>query len=908
MRAPLLASCLFATILVAACGSEDPAGPATPDAGPTQSIRYELHPWTKELTADTLAALRDLGPADGIVRFAGTPAQLADLKRGDVLLAGASGTTPRGMLRQVLEVRTEAGGLTVVTQPVAVQLAFRSLHARARTAPIALVKNDAGGVTPQDRYSKAEKYGSSTKLDWRVYDQDGNRDTKDDQLYVTGEITGEVVVEPYIDLDWLDDPAKAAEQVGCALTAFIACGPDLPDVKVGVDASAKAGMMIDAEGAATKSFVSQEFPIDDSTIPLPEIVIPPVVIKPEIDFIAQISGSATSRFHAHGGISYEAKTGASIGLTSGPEFVKPEFTRTFDPPAVEASLSANVKAAIGPRLSLRFWDTFGPQISVRGFATVHADTQKDPCLGVDLGAEVGVGLSLRIPWSQFGAEELGKLLDLDGDIYNHQFPPAPIFTDPNVFTGACSALPTSVFPPGTGPSESVYNAPAFTPWSKRIGEEGTRLYQPPSSGENAEHVLHTEQSLDGSWLVTGDGIYGGLKIAESGQLLWARNLTLAAMNDDELEEDGPGTYLAQARDTDLWFAASRFTIGKLDQDGDVVWAKRLDPLGPDGQIDQAAARTFGLGLSPSSIVPLTDGGALITYQIRDSQFEGPAVFLRVDENGKLVWSRALRLDGTDRSYVPSVLPVGNDFLFAGFSSESTTKIAHVARFGADGVMQWSKRLDVCAKENVQPTSAILLANGSVAIAGSYDYAKQRSFVANLPVTGDVVNGNAFGPIAQSDFLSAMALAELPISGVVTAARDALYTGSSIRLSRHDGQGHVQAAQNFQIAANAQKRALLPGSLRLTTDGGLLLFAHSSEADAGHAGVWISKLYAKDLTADFAGTAVASTPTTDVPEASCDFGLSDSPQILTDFPMASRDATAATKSTPVPALVDTYLPH
>ncbi|RYZ65355.1 MAG: hypothetical protein EOP08_07160, partial [Proteobacteria bacterium] len=352
MRTPLLASALSALVLLAACGSDD----APADAPPTQSIQYELHPWTRELTPETLAAVRDVGPVDGVVRFRGTPAQLVDLKRGDVLLAGQSEATPKGILRLVMEVRNEPEGLAAITRPVPVQLAFRSLHARARTARMAM--NRSGQLQPQARISDSKDFSDKTVLDWRVYDQDGDRTTKDDQLYVTGEIGGGIVLAPYIDLDWLNEPAAAAEQLACALTLGISCdGPlRLPDVTVGVDVNVNAKAQIDAEGAASQPFRSDPFPISDTEIDLPDIVVPPcLVISPTLDFVAQVSGSATSRFHAHGGIQYDIDAGASVGVTSGPRFKEPTFTRTFDPPTVEASLTSNVKVAIGPRLALRFW-------------------------------------------------------------------------------------------------------------------------------------------------------------------------------------------------------------------------------------------------------------------------------------------------------------------------------------------------------------------------------------------------------------------------------------------------------------------------------------------------------------------------------------------------------------------------
>ena len=124
-----------------ACGGGDDVAP------PPASIRYELFDSTHELSTETLAALQSISTTDGQIRFSGSPAELAKVGTNEIILAGASAKTPKGLLRQVLAIRQVGGDTILDTQPVAVQLAFKHLHATGETPLTAL--NGTPGVAPK---------------------------------------------------------------------------------------------------------------------------------------------------------------------------------------------------------------------------------------------------------------------------------------------------------------------------------------------------------------------------------------------------------------------------------------------------------------------------------------------------------------------------------------------------------------------------------------------------------------------------------------------------------------------------------------------------------------------------------------------------------------------------------------
>lgn len=880
---PTLRSLVPLAALIACGGAEDPAPPPA-------SIRYELFDSTHELSKETLAALQSVSTTDGQIRFAGSPAELSKVAVHEIILAGASAKTPKGLLRQVLAIRQEGGDTVLETQPVAIQLAFRHLHATGETPVTAL--DGTPGVSPKKEYSKGFSVGGGQEIDWQVFDKDGKRDTKDDQLYVTGGVSGSVTIKASIDLDWLDEPAKIAEELACAATVGAICTPDLPDLKLGVAATAQAKVAIDAEGAAATEFVSEVMPIEGTNVPLPAIAIGPVVLCPEIDFVAQIEGAANARFHAKAGMDYSITTGASIGLKSGPQFDAPKVTKNASLPVVETALSATLKASIGPRISVRAWDAIGPQISVLGYGKLTADTAKTPCYSVGIGADLGVGLSLRIPWALFGAEKLGKILGLSGDIFNYQFPKSSLFEVPNVLTGTCTKLPLNIYPPGEGPSEDAYLAPTFVPWSARFTDTSTHGFEYPHSGEAAEHLLTTDRAIDGSWLVAGEGLYGVAKLSEQGSLVWVRSLTIDGRNADELEETRPRAIAKQAKNTRIWVATSRFVIGQLDQGGDVVFARRFEP---DAATDPTG--TLGNALAPTNLLPTPDGGVLATFAIRDTPDDGPALLLRLDSQGKLLWSRTLRFE-TPKTYLPSALPgrEENGFDLFGFSWESSRENAHLIHVDEQGVVTRAKRLDACGDARVRPTRAIRLASGAIALAGSYDLAPERAFLAQLAPDLSFAGAETWATGSSVSDVVPTALAQLPITGFVTASKIAPTFGTNIRLTQHDARGIRTAEQEFSSVDGGEKRELFPGDLRLTNDGGLLLFGAQAETANAPGGLWFSKMPANSLAIDFSATDVSRQSVNSV-AAPCTLSVSDAPVTTTAIGGTFLDYTAKLHAIP-----------
>lgn len=848
-------------------------------------MSYELFPWTHELGASTLSALVDLGPTDGTLHFRGSPSELASVKRGDVLLSGASATTPSGLLRQVTSI-AQAGGETVIaTKPVPIQLAFKKLHGRIAGAAAGL--DGAPVLGAKSLHSESTIVGGVRSTKWQPFNEDHDEVTKDDQFIFKAKLGATLKLTAWIDLDWLDDGWKAAEELACAIKPL--CTPSLPDVKMGAKAEADASGEIDVDGVAWKGFDSGPQTLDGAPIALPTLVAGPLVVDLSLDFVGAVSGSTTARFHDHLGVGYKTSASVSIGLKSAPSFT-PDATKTFQPPVVDAMVSGDVKTSVGPRVNMLFWGMVGPSVALTPYARVRADTSKTPCWTLDAGVEVSAGIILRIPWTLLGLEELATALGVNKDLIHETWGPWPLFQEPSLATGACGSLPSNIYPPGDGPTVDAYNKPGFVPWSRRYTNWSTTF---DYSGDTSESKLHVDKSVDGGWFVSGLGIPGVLKVSEAGVVDWAKLLRMPSVLDEAVvppDDVARATVAAQALDLRVWVATSRMTIVKLDQDGDVVRAVRYRPD------DAALAKT----LDPVGVLPQKDGGALAVYAVRDEAKDGPAVVLSVDKKGALRWAKTFQYE-TTKTFVPAIGADGDDAILAGFSWSTTTEKAHVTRIRPDGTIVWSKAMDVCGNVRARPADVVRLGSGAYAIAGGYSLSPERSFIAQVSPDGMSGTIGAWwtGNILQDERVNG--LAQLPVTGFVSVGDRLGYqmgkTVGGIFVTSHDAQGTLVWQRELVMTDPTGEWNMRPSAARLTNDGGVFVFARVASAAQKADGVWISKLPAKDGSGTFDPNLVQSVMPSS-PNVTCTLALADDGLTLTDLPIKVVDVTASVKSEPL----------
>ena len=98
---------LFFSFFALACSGDEEKPKGAKGSGPTTTLDYELFETTKELDAATLDALESVSDDLTSITFAESTPLLDDLQPNDVILAGPSEATPRGLIVLVSSVEPD---------------------------------------------------------------------------------------------------------------------------------------------------------------------------------------------------------------------------------------------------------------------------------------------------------------------------------------------------------------------------------------------------------------------------------------------------------------------------------------------------------------------------------------------------------------------------------------------------------------------------------------------------------------------------------------------------------------------------------------------------------------------------------------------------------------------------------
>ena len=904
-------SALVLPLLLLSCSGDEPSSGAESD-----DAQYELHEWTTVLPQEALDAIASRDDAVGTLRFRGAPESVRARAPGDVIVGGKSAATPRGILRVVVSVTPDGEDTVLETMPVALPLAFKRLHARVapRVADVAAPSEVTGtralepNLTPSV-YKSSKVVGGARVFDAKVYDQDENPETKDDQFYVHAELSGQVGYSATVDLDWLDDAGAISKVKDCLkkiatnpLSALGDCVPSIPDVRVSFETFLRGNGLLDVEGAASKEYASPPIYLNEEPWVLPDLVVGPIVLTPELDFTARVEGDAATAFHARTEFGYDVSVGASAGLRGGVTPPVPTFTKTVSRPVVEVSSTGRSKASFGPRLSLLAYDTFGFYADLHGAGELTADKAKTPCWDYKLGVDVTPGVRLRVPWKKFGLQQLAKKLGWDGDIVDKSFGAIPLYEDhpfaddpPNM--RACGDPPTSSLPVGEGPSSETYLNPTFTPWSYRIS--GAAADQPYVAYDGSSKAL-VDKGHDASWILSGAYFGAVLDLSDAGDVRWARQVQIGQLPDERpvaLNDMTESVVALASNDMRIFAAADRFTLLAFDYDGTLAWAKRL--RAPEGLPEETM-----IHLSPVSMVKLPGGDFAVLYAPRTVEGTRPdeIVLLRSSPNGELRFAKRFRFPTGDDSLGVSLVAVDDELVLLGHSVRPQETIAYLARFDAAGAVRWAKRLDACGSSRVRLASGVRRASGDLAIVGTFEISPERGFFATVSPDGVVRGSTATWTDANAHF-STVTLAELPTTGFVTLDHTRPLNGDELQLSTRDSLGIRTGGKGYALKHRdgAVDADLRPAALRLTTDGGVIAVAHvhHDKASFDH-GLWISKLPARTFEAPFDPAHVRTAPDA-LPNIECAVTTSPAELSVADAALDGVDVADIVKLNPLTPL-------
>jgi|GEM_PF-1034412 len=808
---------------------EESDGDSDGEEFPEDYIDYELWPSThvlEETDAEKIISISE----DGALTFAADSTIPGALAEKHVIIISPTEQLPRGLFRRVKDVTENPDGtFTVTTEPCALQHAFRKLHVKF-TRPIELNADDivwdlepgtkiSGPQASARLMDKNAKSGGRTlgpfTIDYYPFNGDNDPNTPEDQIHVVASFYGGAYYQFGIDFDWPDWDEVFTDP--------------LPDIVAGFEVYAGAGAHLDVDGVAMKSYDRTE---KLGSAYLGSFPIGPFWFFVNLDLLSQVKGAAASKFEMSAGFDTSFQMAAQYSTDGGGKFIPPTATFDTETPIVTASESASIRVSVGPRLKIELWDAFGPYAGVYLYGELAGDATKDPCWELNTGVSGDIGIMLEL----FG-EELANW-GTPYDIY-----------DTTLFSGSCTIDPDA-------PDVPDVTDPTFTPWSKRI--EDTVV-----SWDLDSDYVALDQTVDGSFLLSGSGANSLTKITKEGTLLWTQKYIRT-----EASTPTPLSITRAINTLDLGILATAddpIVIMKLNSDGELLWALRpYLPFQPSYGLQTAFEDEFGNVILGGANVP-------------EDMAYGDAWILKIDPNGNVLWSKQW---GTlDRSeWITGVTRVDDDWVFVGKSfglSQDPAGQSFAMRIKQDGSTVWVTEISGCGDtDTVSLRTATISNDGDIIAGGSFGLGGPRTLLVKIKPDGSLgwANGNAGGIFG----LDMTGMFELTDGGYLMSGT--WWTG---------GDDHLWVARTDSVGRMSWLKQLNDGvddgapSIRLTGEGGALLAGYTSLGVDRHS-LWLTRLPVKtgDIQLDPAAATVTS-ETFEVKENPC-LNFTNSSLALTDL--------------------------
>jgi len=419
----------LALVLVSLPGEARPNGASAALRGRQALVRAGVH----VLDARALGGLGRAESGTSALVFESATPELRRLSKGDVIVAGVSPSTPRGLLRRVTGVERRGSRLMLQTAPGTLEDVFwraRFRHrARMLASDIAVARPRVLGLVVPDASTQAWSPGpiEFDLLDVVLFDADGDPATTGDQVRATGTIGAEPSFDLDVDISW-----GRVRRLQFTNTTRLS-----------------ATLALDAQAAAsfgrTVTVATVEFaPVTVMIGPVPLVLTPvlDVHVGASGSVSAEIRTSVTAATNVVAGLIYE--DGRWRGFSDLPDGLE-DIDLEWNPPEVTGS--AGVEVFAGPQLTVLLYDIGGPYASVYGYADVWA-TLPPPTWGLDVGLRGNLGVAVRTPAT-------GELARYGVEVFDHSWP---------VAGGPLPGAEAAAFPLGTtGPRESTAGVPLTNP-------------------------------------------------------------------------------------------------------------------------------------------------------------------------------------------------------------------------------------------------------------------------------------------------------------------------------------------------------------------------------------------------------------------------------------------------------------
>lgn len=299
---------------------------------------------TKVLSAGAVQQL--IRQEGGIYYFSKQATEIGNLALGDMIIS----TQGEGFLRKITAINSTANEWIVTTTSSTLEEAFERINIIQTLKK--LTPNDINTQkTPWLRkgvslYSTAAADEFYFKLENVVlYDNDGNLDTKTDQIVANGSITFTLNIDFKLELNWLDlRELKLVETVQETTNIEIKSGVSLAVAK---------------EVEIGKYYFGAW-------------IIGPVVFTPELSLV--VGTNATTGIAVSSGITQQGNFSAGVHYIGGEWKPTGEYKSDFQFNQPSISMEGEIKGYAGPKLAFKIYGVVGPYVNVDGYLKLNVNS------------------------------------------------------------------------------------------------------------------------------------------------------------------------------------------------------------------------------------------------------------------------------------------------------------------------------------------------------------------------------------------------------------------------------------------------------------------------------------------------------------------------------------------------------
>jgi len=376
---------------------------------------------TKVLDETTLNYLSGASVNSSTLVFENTTDQLSSLSVGDVIVSGVSEATPYGLLRKVTNIVADGNQMTVETVAATLEDAIQDctidtnwrLQSDGNFAPLG--SNEA--INALGESVEALATGFYLQLDDVVlYDNDGNLDTRGDQ------ITADLSVNLNIDVD-----------IGWTISWFRMTEAHFQST-ISVTSEVETSCTVAVLEIHPKLEVYRQYlaPFTVMVGPVPVVILPMLSINIGLDgeVSAGITAGVTANAELTAGVQYADENWSPIA----------SFSTSFDWQEPSLTAGCKVKVFAGPQLSLLLYGEAGPYIEVRGYLELDADIFRTPWWELYGGLEADVGFKVEAMGHEIADYEKPLAIGYRVLLAYAETPTPVTFPDPNLETAIREAI------------------------------------------------------------------------------------------------------------------------------------------------------------------------------------------------------------------------------------------------------------------------------------------------------------------------------------------------------------------------------------------------------------------------------------------------------------------------------------